>query len=131
MPALSAALPSFRRLSATWPRHATQPYTPEEVTRLLAPTTATPDERRQAVLAIAAEPSLWLGHLTARDGGRLARRLTAIVQLHTMGASSEAILKRLGGLGTWSIRHALHIASSCIARRLNERQAMLCEADAA
>jgi hypothetical protein len=121
---LSSPLPRFRRACSTLLGGRSARYTGSDVRALLDPDAAESDERRRAVLAAAAVPSAWLDHLDdseARELGRLAQRLPTIIFLHATGASSEEILRRVGGWGTWGVERALDAAAGCIAARLNDR----------
>ena len=121
---LSSPLPRLRQAcSALLGGHSAR-YTGSDVRALLDPDAAEPDERRRAVLAAAAVPSAWLdelGEREVRELGHLAERLPTIVFLHASGASSEEILRRVGGWGTWGVERALDTAARCIAARLNDR----------
>jgi hypothetical protein len=123
---LSSALPRLRQAcSAVFDRPLAR-YSPRDVRALLAPAAGELDEGRRAVLATAAVPGAWLDHLGKRQAhelGRLADRLPTVVFLHVSGASSQEILRRVGGWSTWSVERALDVAADCIAARLNDREA--------
>ena len=122
---LSSRLPRLRQMCSALLGGRSARYTGSDVRALLGPDAAGPDERRRVVLAAAAVPSAWLGYLGEREVralGRLAGRLPTIVFLHASGASSEEILRRVGGWGTWGVERALDTAARCIAARLNDRR---------
>jgi hypothetical protein len=121
---LSSALPRLRQVCSAVLGGRSGRYTGRDVRALLHPDAAESDEHRRAVLATAAVPSAWLDYLgerEARELGRLAGRLPTMVSLHASGASSDEILRRVGGWSTWSVERALDAAARCIASRLNDR----------
>ena len=83
------------------------------------------DERREAVLAVAARPSAWTGRLGRQqvwELGRLADRLPTIVALYSRGTPLEEIGRREGCLTTFTVERALDVACACIAAQLNDRR---------
>ncbi|MDP8924597.1 MAG: hypothetical protein M3O34_17215 [Chloroflexota bacterium] len=80
------------------------------------------DERRDAVLAVAARPSTWTSRLDRQQVwqlGRLADRLPTIVALYSRGTPIEEIARRERCLVTSTVERALDVACACIAAHLN------------
>jgi hypothetical protein len=101
-----------------------QPYTAQEVLRLLRPRRPHDDQaaRTDAVRQAAARPSAWLGNLTQqqrREIGQLADRLPSLLFHHAAGGNPDELLRRFGGWSTWRYDRALEVAGTCIASHLN------------
>ena len=82
-------------------------------------------ERRDAVMEVAARPSIWtsrLGRQQVWELGRLADRLPTIVASYARGAQLEEIARRQGCLTTATVERALDVACACIAEHLNSRR---------
>ena len=106
-------------------------YTASDVRSLLDASTPTnpsaeePDERREAVLEVAARPSAWTDRLGRQQRwvlGRLADRLPTIVAFYARGTSLEELARREGCLTTYTVERALDAACACIAEHLNSRR---------
>ena len=103
-------------------------YTAPDVRSLLTPSAPSgasseaPDERRDAVLAVAARPSAWTGKLGRQQAwelGRLADRLPTLVALYSRGTPLEELARREGCLTASTVERALDVACACIAEHLN------------
>ncbi len=115
------------RYTASDVRSLLDPSAPDSHTTVAA-TDADSDsleERRDAVLEVAARPSAWtdrLGPRRAWELGRLADRLPSIVALYSRGTPIEEIGRREGCLTTYTVERALDIACACIAELMNSRR---------
>ena len=106
-------------------------YTASDVRTLLDPSTPVhtsleeQEERRDAVIQIAARPSAWTGRLgrqRAWELGRLADRLPTIVGLYSRGVPLEEVAHRERCLTAYTVERALDAACACIAEQLNSRR---------
>src|SRR6266542_16034 len=108
---LSSAFPCLRRIYSALLGDGFAPFTASEVRAALAePTGDQPDERRQAILAVATVPGHWTGRLREQDAvelGGLADRLPTIVSLYAQGASLALIAGRAGTRSLWRAERAL------------------------
>ena len=99
-------------------------FTPEEVRqRLRQDPEHARDARTMAVLAAAAQTSVWSSLLPADQAftlGRTGTRLPTVVYWYTQGVSPHEIGRRLSAFGSaWDAERALQVASRLIAQALN------------
>lgn len=105
--------------------NAWRPYTSAEVRQQLAATVASDDSRSQAVLAAAADVSIWMRLLSANAQredqlGLAATRLPSALFWLRQGVSAETIGRRLSPFGEACYgNRAIDAACALIAARLN------------
>jgi len=111
---------ALKRLRLLPQRHR---FTPPEVRRRLLSEDLS-DPRTSAVRAAAARTAVWsalLSDRTAFELGRAAMRLPSIVYWYVQGVPPDQIGQRLSLFGSaWDAERALDVATSLIARSLNE-----------